>query len=57
MVPPEDCVVYYLIPCLNEELVIADTVRSLLADPRGLVVVVDDASDDRTGGAGGGRGR
>jgi 1,2-diacylglycerol 3-beta-glucosyltransferase len=49
VVPPEDCVVYYLIPCLNEELVIADTVGSLLADPRGLVVVVDDASDDRTG--------
>jgi 1,2-diacylglycerol 3-beta-glucosyltransferase len=49
VVPPEDCVVYYLIPCLNEELVIADTVRSLLADSRGLVVVVDDASDDRTG--------
>jgi 1,2-diacylglycerol 3-beta-glucosyltransferase len=49
VVPAEDCVVYYLIPCLNEELVIADTVRSLLADPRGLVVVVDDASDDRTG--------
>jgi 1,2-diacylglycerol 3-beta-glucosyltransferase len=48
VVPPEDCVVYFLIPCLNEELVIGDTVRSLLADSRGLVVVVDDGSDDRT---------
>jgi 1,2-diacylglycerol 3-beta-glucosyltransferase len=49
VVPPEDCVVYYLIPCRNAGLVIGDTVRSLLADSRGLVVVVDDASDDRTG--------
>jgi 1,2-diacylglycerol 3-beta-glucosyltransferase len=49
VIPAADCVVYYLIPCLNEELVIGDTVRSLLTDARGLVVVVDDASDDRTG--------
>jgi 1,2-diacylglycerol 3-beta-glucosyltransferase len=45
---PEDYVVYFVIPCMNEELVIEDTVRSLLADARALVVVVDDASDDST---------
>jgi 1,2-diacylglycerol 3-beta-glucosyltransferase len=49
VVAPHDCVVYFIVPCMNEELVIADTVRSLLADARALVVVVDDASDDRTG--------
>lgn len=49
VVAPEDCVVYFIVPCMNEELVIGDTVRSLLADSRALVVVVDDASDDRTG--------
>jgi 1,2-diacylglycerol 3-beta-glucosyltransferase len=41
--------VFALVPCLDEELVIADTVRELLAqDPGVRVVVVDDASDDRT---------
>jgi 1,2-diacylglycerol 3-beta-glucosyltransferase len=49
VIPPEDCVVYFVVPCMNEELVIGDTVRSLLGDSRALVVVVDDASDDRTG--------
>jgi cellulose synthase/poly-beta-1,6-N-acetylglucosamine synthase-like glycosyltransferase len=49
VVSPQDCVVYFIVPCMNEELVIGDTVRSLLADSRALVVVVDDASDDRTG--------
>jgi 1,2-diacylglycerol 3-beta-glucosyltransferase len=49
LVAPQDYVVYFLIPGLNEELVIGDTVRSLLGDERSLVVVVDDASDDRTG--------
>lgn len=45
----DEMVVYFLIPCLNEELVIGDTVAALLAQtPRGLVVVIDDASDDRT---------
>jgi 1,2-diacylglycerol 3-beta-glucosyltransferase len=51
--------VYYLVPCLNEELVIGATIASLLADPQARVVVVDDASDDRTaelaGAAGPGR--
>jgi 1,2-diacylglycerol 3-beta-glucosyltransferase len=49
VVPPEDCVVYFVVPCMNEETVISETVGSLLSDPRALVVVVDDASDDRTG--------
>jgi 1,2-diacylglycerol 3-beta-glucosyltransferase len=47
-VDPADCVVYFLVPCLNEELVIEQTVRELLTDRRAHVVVVDDASDDRT---------
>ena len=39
-----------LIACLNEEAVIGDTVSALLAlAPGATVVVVDDASDDRTG--------
>ena len=42
--------VYYLIPCLNEERVIAATVDALLAlEPPGTVVVIDDGSEDRTG--------
>jgi 1,2-diacylglycerol 3-beta-glucosyltransferase len=49
VVDPADSVVYFIVPCLNEERVIEDSVRNLLADPRGIVVVVDDASDDRTG--------
>jgi 1,2-diacylglycerol 3-beta-glucosyltransferase len=44
---------FVLIPCLNEELVIGNTVRALLEQdlPAGVdlrVVVVDDASDDAT---------
>ena len=39
-----------LIPALNEEAVIADTVRAVLAlAPDATVLVVDDDSDDRTG--------
>jgi 1,2-diacylglycerol 3-beta-glucosyltransferase len=49
VVDPADCVVYFIVPCLNEERVIEESVRNLLSDPRGIVVVVDDASDDRTG--------
>jgi 1,2-diacylglycerol 3-beta-glucosyltransferase len=48
-VEPDQNVVYFIVPCLNEERVIEDSLRNLLADPRGIVVVVDDASDDRTG--------
>lgn len=47
--PPEDFQLYFLVPCLNEELVIGRTVGCLLDDPRARVVVVDDGSDDRTG--------
>jgi GT2 family glycosyltransferase len=39
---------YFLIPCLNEERVIGDTVRQLLADRECGVIVIDDGSVDRT---------
>jgi 1,2-diacylglycerol 3-beta-glucosyltransferase len=51
-IPPRECVVYFLVPCLNEEAVIHGTVRGLLSDPRARVVVIDDGSDDDTGLAG-----
>jgi 1,2-diacylglycerol 3-beta-glucosyltransferase len=41
--------VFFLIACLDEELVIGETVRRLVTDPRARVVVVDDGSEDRTG--------
>jgi cellulose synthase/poly-beta-1,6-N-acetylglucosamine synthase-like glycosyltransferase len=47
-VGPDQSVVYFIVPCLNEARVIEESLRNLLADPRGIVVVVDDASDDRT---------
>lgn len=42
--------VVFLVPCLNEERVIGATLRRLLdlSPPDGLVVVVDDGSDDGT---------
>lgn len=47
--PAPEMPIFFLVPCLDEELVIADTVRNLLAGaPHGHVVVVDDASDDAT---------
>ncbi|HWJ98637.1 MAG TPA: glycosyltransferase family 2 protein [Acidimicrobiales bacterium] len=45
---PEPTTVFFLIGCLNEELVIEETVERLLVDDRARVVVVDDGSDDRT---------
>jgi 1,2-diacylglycerol 3-beta-glucosyltransferase len=39
---------YFLVPCLNEETVIGDTVRRLLHEPHATVVIIDDGSDDRT---------
>ena len=43
--------VFAIVPCLNEELVIGETVRALLLqDPRIRVVVIDDGSDDDTSG-------
>lgn len=48
---PPDMTTYFLVPCLNEALVIGDTVRDLLhRTDRGVVVVVDDGSDDDTSG-------
>lgn len=47
----EDVVVaglYFLVPCLNEELVIGETVRRLLAEPHCTVIVIDDGSSDET---------
>jgi 1,2-diacylglycerol 3-beta-glucosyltransferase len=48
VVDDQDWQTYYLVPCLNEELVIGSTVRQLLFDKRARVVVIDDGSDDRT---------
>ncbi|MEA2685135.1 MAG: 1,2-diacylglycerol 3-beta-glucosyltransferase, partial [Actinomycetota bacterium] len=52
--------VYFLIPCLNEEAVIGATVAFLpVSSYRSTVIVIDDASDDRTsqiGRAAGGKG-
>lgn len=43
---------YFVVPCLNEELVIGATVERLLAEnPTARVIVVDDGSDDDTAGA------
>lgn len=40
---------YYLIPCLNEELVIGSTVSFLPPSSQdSTIIVIDDASDDRT---------
>lgn len=40
---------FVMVPCLNEELVIGNTVRALeSADPRLHVVVIDDGSEDDT---------
>jgi 1,2-diacylglycerol 3-beta-glucosyltransferase len=39
---------YFLVPCLNEELVIGETVRRLLAEPGCTVIVIDDGSSDQT---------
>lgn len=39
---------YFLVPCLNEELVVGATVRRLLAEPQATVIVIDDGSTDET---------
>jgi 1,2-diacylglycerol 3-beta-glucosyltransferase len=39
---------YFLVPCLDEELVVAATVNNLFADEECRVVVIDDGSDDAT---------
>lgn len=44
-----DMRLFVMVPCLNEELVIGNTVRALeAADPRLHVVVIDDGSEDDT---------
>jgi cellulose synthase/poly-beta-1,6-N-acetylglucosamine synthase-like glycosyltransferase len=45
---PANLKLYFIIPCLNEELVIGQTVRDLLTISGARVVVVDDGSSDRT---------
>jgi 1,2-diacylglycerol 3-beta-glucosyltransferase len=47
---PDDLLFVFTIPCLNEEEVIGRTLESLLALPGEdhVVLVIDDASDDRT---------
>lgn len=48
--PREDLFFVVVVPCLDEELVIGDTLAALLErlGRRGAVLVVDDASSDRT---------
>ena len=47
---PEDLFFVFLVPCLNEEMVIEASLRRLLAIPHPgcAVMVIDDGSDDRT---------
>jgi 1,2-diacylglycerol 3-beta-glucosyltransferase len=40
--------IYFIVPCLDEELVIEQTVQDLLTIRHCKVVVIDDASSDRT---------
>jgi 1,2-diacylglycerol 3-beta-glucosyltransferase len=39
---------YFLVPCLNEEIVIGESVRRLLAEPHCTVIVIDDGCSDHT---------
>ncbi len=39
---------YFLLPCLNEEIVIGETVRRLLAEPYGTLIMIDDGCTDAT---------
>jgi cellulose synthase/poly-beta-1,6-N-acetylglucosamine synthase-like glycosyltransferase len=39
---------YFLVPCLDEEMVIGQTVSRLLAVPAATVIIVDDGSSDQT---------
>ncbi|MEU2516601.1 glycosyltransferase family 2 protein [Streptomyces syringium] len=49
--PPRGWTVFALVPCLNEERVISNTVRGLLEGQPGVqVIVIDDGSDDATAG-------
>ncbi len=44
----EDFSLFFLIACLNEQEVIAETVQAALVNPGATVVLVDDGSDDGT---------
>ena len=48
--PPDDLFFVFLLPCLNEEKVILNSLQRLLSMPRGnfAVLVIDDDSDDHT---------
>ncbi|GAA3645923.1 glycosyltransferase family 2 protein [Lentzea roselyniae] len=46
---PDQEWVYFLVPALNESLVIEQTVRALRRTPNSTIVVIDDGSDDGTG--------
>jgi 1,2-diacylglycerol 3-beta-glucosyltransferase len=50
--PPGDLFFVFLLPCLNEEKVILNSLQRLLSMPRGnfAVLVIDDDSDDHTVG-------
>ena len=50
MPPPDDLFIVFLVPCLNEELVIGGTLDRLLEmdSPNFAVMVIDDGSDDGT---------
>jgi hypothetical protein len=54
---PSDEHLYFLVPCLNEGVVIGRTVAELLRTPNCTIIVIDDGSDDDTSaiatGAGG----
>jgi cellulose synthase/poly-beta-1,6-N-acetylglucosamine synthase-like glycosyltransferase len=39
---------YFLIPCLNEEIVVGETVRRVLEEPHCTLVLIDDGSTDQT---------
>jgi 1,2-diacylglycerol 3-beta-glucosyltransferase len=45
---PETFDTYVMIPCLNEEVVIGDTVAALRGGRRSTTIVIDDGSDDAT---------
>lgn len=48
--PVHDYTLAFIVPCLDEQAVIGETVRALRAlSPEALVVVVDDGSSDATG--------
>jgi glycosyltransferase involved in cell wall biosynthesis len=49
--PQPRYVMYFLIPCLDEELVIGRTVHRLMTDTDATIIVIDDGSTDSTAAA------